>query len=185
MYNYKESVNQKIIIMEGFVHNIEHGISKSRKMSDFYAPNFIVNPYICALIFELSIKSMWELSHSKSFGDSGEIRKYGHNIKDIYKDLNTDFQQNILRLYNEEVDNIKPMVVAYGSQHCCFLTLDECLTENKNIVMNAKYRFIPGSKINVVTCTIPSNGELKMSGQQPPLFLKHLISIIKNELNNV
>lgn len=194
MYQYQESVNDKILMMKGLAHNLEYGMAllRSKRVTDFYAPNMIVNPFLCALIFELSIKGMWELSHSKSFGDNGEIKKHGHNTKSIYDELNQEFRENILISYRKQVDITRKTIAASGVQQPHFLSLDECLTENENIVKNAKYKFIHGSKINVVTCIIPGDVKsqtVQMSGKQPPFFIEDLIAITedysKKELNNV
>ncbi len=171
---YQRSVNQKLIIMRGIFHNIECGIEIEKinpAFGELDGNHMLANPFLSTVVFELAIKSMWELSHSKVFGDT-EIEKYRHYIHKVYPDLKHDFCEFISNEYNVEVACFRNALQEIlnsdqGKNHtedrkefilsCPYFSLEECLKENSHIIIHGKYQFQQENKINIITGIIPNS----------------------------
>ena len=199
---YQRSVNQKLIIMRGIFHNIECGIEIEKinpAFGELDGNHMLANPFLSAVVFELAIKSMWELSHSKVFGKA-EIKQYRHCIHKVYPDLKHDFCKFISNEYNVEVAYFRNALQEIlnsdqGKNHtedrrefilsCPYFPLKECLKENRDIVTDGKYEFQQGDKINIVTGIIPNsdpNNDLVDCYRQPSPFLKKIMEYIQTQL---
>ena len=199
MTEYQNSVNQKLHIMKGIFHNMIWGM-KAHEINpvtgEIAGAHMLTNSFLCAMIFELAIKSMWELSHSKVFGKT-EIDKYSHYIDKVYSDLKVDFREFISSKYNAEVKYFHNALQEYLNSYQCkkltetkkvsilscpYFSLKECLKENQKIVTNGKYKFQKGDKINIVTGIIP-NPSLKSDEvncyRQPSPFLSEIMDHIR------
>ena len=194
MKKYQCSVDQKLIIMKGIFHNIECGIKMDR---DLEGNHMLVNSFLSAHIFELVIKSLWELSHSKVFG-STEIDQYGHNIDRVYPCLRGNFREFIEKKYTAEVTyfrnglqeilNSDPNLTEDYRESilsCPRFSLEECLEENSQIVIHGKYKFQQREKINVITGIIPKSDpstDTVDCYRQPSPFLAEIMNYIKIQL---
>ncbi len=162
MNQYQDSVNEKIRIMRGLLFNIECGIELTSKIPSgvgFIDHAFFANPFLYSVIFELSIKSMWEISYTKVF----DKKKYGHRIVEVYPDLKKEFCDFISNQYNLEVSRFRENINKHQNDYkkgesptTDFLSIEECLAENNNLIVNGKYEFQLGNKINVVSGIIPN-----------------------------
>ncbi|MDE0019312.1 MAG: hypothetical protein OXU51_24235 [Candidatus Poribacteria bacterium] len=198
MIEYQYSVDQKLHIMKGIFHNMECGI----KIGELDGSHMLANPFLSAVIFELAIKSMWELSHSKVFGRT-EIDQYRHYIDRVYPCLREDFCEFIRNKYNAEVtyfrNTLQEILNSYQCRNlpegdrvsilsCSYFSLKECLKENSKIVTNGKYEFQQGRKINVITGIIPksdlSNDPVDCY-RQPSPFLKEIMNYIQTQLDSL
>ena len=201
---YEISINQKMLIMKGVFHNIECGMKTLKPHTVFgeiEGYHMLANPFLSAVIFELAIKSMWELSHSKIFGRP-EIKKYGHKIHKVYPCLNEGLRNVIQYKYELEIihfrNRLHEILHSYQYKHltederdsiltCPFLSLEECLKENSKIIVKGKYEFQQPLKINVVTGIVPKpltdNNEVECF-RQPSPFLIGIIDYIENELKH-
>ena len=171
---YQRSVNQKLIIMKGIFHNMEGGkeIEKTNPaFSELEGNHMLANQFLSAVVFELAIKSMWELSHAKVFGDT-EIQKYRHSIHKVYPCLKKDFREFISNTYKAEVvycrNTLQEILNSdQGKNHtedrrifilsCQYFSLKECLEGNSHIIMHGKYEFQQENKINIITGIIPNS----------------------------
>ena len=201
---YQSSVNQKRHIMVGILHNMEWGMNARQinpTTGEFVGTHMLANPFLSAVIFELGIKSMWELFHSRVFGRT-EINVYGHYIDKVYSDLGVDFHEFISDKYDAEVKYFGNALQEYLNSYQCknltedertsilscpYFSLEECLKENPQIVTNGKYEFQSGNKINIITGIIPNsaleNGKVQCY-RQPSPFLKEIIDHIQTQLLN-
>ena len=196
MKNYQCSVDQKLIIMKGIFHNIECGIEMDK---DLDGNHMLANSFLSAHIFELAIKSLWELSHSKVFGRT-EIGEYGHNIDRVCPCLRGNFREFIEKKYNAEVtyfrnglqeilnsDQYRTEAQKGAILSCPYFSLEECLKENSKIVKGGKYKFQQGDKINVITGIFPrikpSTGSVECY-RQPSPFLEEIMKYIKIQLSS-
>lgn len=200
---YKKSANQKLAIMNGIFHNMECGVEMDRINPAFVeldGNHMLANPFLSTVIFELAIKSMWELSHSKVFGKA-EIKDYGHSIHRIYPCLKGDFQDFISNEYEVEVryfgDTLQDTLNSDQGEHytedqkefilsCSYFTLEQCLKDNSKIIKNGKYKFQHQNKISVITGIIPNsvlNNDIVICCRQPSPFLKKITDYIETELN--
>ena len=159
--------------------------------------HMLANPFLSAVIFELAIKSLWELSHSKGFG-SDEIGQYGHNIDRVYPCLSGNFREFIENKYTAEVTYFRNELQGIlNSDHfltedhrvsirsCPYFSLEECLKENSEIVTHGKYEFKQGRKINIITGIIPRldpSTDTVNCYRQPSPFLAKIINYIKIQL---
>ena len=199
---YQGSVNQKLIIMKGIFHNIECGVKMEEinpAFGELDGNHMLANPFLSAVIFELAIKSMWELSHSKVFGKT-EIGQYGHCIDKVYPCLKEDFRDFISNKYNAEVayfcntlqdtlnsdqgknytEDQKEFILS-----CEYFSLEESLEENSKIIIHGKYEFQQENKINIITGIIPNsapNNDLVDCCRQPSPFLTEIINYIQTQL---
>ena len=199
---YQRSVNQKLLIMKGVFHNMKCGMERINPLIvELDGSNMLANQFLSATIFELVIKSMRELSHSRIFGVT-EINQYGHCIDRIYPCLSQDFCEFIQNKYNTEVayfrDGLQEILNSdQGRKNhtedervfillCPYLSLEECLRENRKIAIHGKYEFQEESKINVVTGIIPypsSNNDSVDTYRQPSPFLIEIIEYIQIQLH--
>ena len=206
MIEYQRSVNQKHLIMRGVFHNMECGViiekvNPTLKVGEIDGCHMLANPFLFAVVFELAIKSMWELSHSEVFAET-QIHQYGHSIDRIYPYLSQNFRHFIEKEYNREVQFFRNELQAISNSeegqrnhtkdqwesifNCPYLTLEECLKQNLDIIIHGKYKFQEGSKINVVTGIIPytlSDNDLVDTYGQPSSFLKRIIDYIGMQLH--
>ncbi len=196
---YQRNVNQKFIIMKGVFHNIECGMEKiNPAIVELDGNNMLANQFLSATIFELAIKSMWELSHSNVFGRT-EINRYGHCIDKIYPCLKGDFREFIEKKYNAEVayfhNELQEILNSYEGKDltkddrvfilsCPYFSLQECLKGNSKIVTNGKYEFQKEKKINIITGIIPksSNNDQVGTHRQPSPFLMEIMNHIQIQL---
>ena len=106
---YEYSVSQKLDIMKGVFHNMECGMARIKEINPTFNElegyHMLANQFSSAWIFELAIKSLWELSHSKGF-DTPEIKQYGHCIHNIYPCLKKEFCDFISNEYKVEVTKL-------------------------------------------------------------------------------
>ena len=200
---YQRSVNQKLHIMNGIFHNIECGMildERDPAFRDLDGRHMMANPFLSAVIFELAIKSLWELSHSKVWGDA-EIRGYGHHIDSVYPCLREVFREFISNEYDAEVAHFRSTLqeILNSDQRknytederefilsCPYFSLTECLEENKKIIRDGKYEFQPEPKINVITGIIPndpSDHDTVNCCRQPSPFLKEIVNYIQTQLH--
>ena len=202
---YESSVNHKLLIMKGVFHNMECGmkmLSINPAIGELDGSNMLANQFSSAWIFELAIKSMWELSHSKVFWKT-EINEYGHCIHKVYPCLKKDFCDFISNQYNIEVACFRNgLQEIFNSDQgrknhtenewksilsCSYLSLEECLKENYRIITDGKYEFQEGNKINVVTGIIPyssPNNNQVDTYNQPSPFLKKIVNYIEIQLKS-
>lgn len=193
MIQYLYSINQKLDIMKGVFHNIESGIKMGIRELD---GNYMrANQFSSAWIFELSIKSLWELSHSKVF-DTAEINQYGHCIHNIYPCLKKEFCDFISNQYKVEVTRTRNEL-----QEVCqnlssadkefilsrpYFTLEEALSTNSDIIKNGKFKLLDEKKINIITGIMPKS-DLKINEvsccKQPSPFLERIVNYIDTQLN--
>lgn len=199
---YQRSVNQKLLIMKGVFHNMECGIKMeviNPAFGELDGNHMLANPFLSAVIFELAIKGMWELSHSKVFGKA-EIKQYRHSIHKVYPCLKGDFREFISNKYNAEVAYFRNTLQEIlnsdqGKNHtedqrvfilsCPYFSFEECLEENSKIITNGKYEFQEGNKINIITGIIPIsalNNDLIDCYKQPSPFLTEIINYIQTQL---
>ena len=199
---YQNSVNQKCHIMNGLFHNMTWGM-KAQEINpvtqEFVGTHMLANPFLSAIIFELAIKSMWELSHLRVFGRT-EINQYGHYIDRIYSDLEVYFCEFILNKYDAEVTYFSNALQEYLNSYQCknltevekasilscpYFSFQKCLEENPKIVTSGKYEFERGNKINIITGIIP-NPTLKNDQvqcyRQPSPFLIEIMDHIRTQL---
>ena len=189
--------------MKGIFHNMECGMKMEEidpAFGELDGNHMLVNSFLSAVIFELAIKSMWELSHSKVFGDD-EISKYGHFIHKVYPCLKGDFHKFIRNEYEVEVAHFRNELQeilnsGQGGNYtedertfilsCPYFSLKECLKENRDIVVHGKYKFQAGNKINVVTgilpCSAPNNEPVNCH-RQPSPFLEKIMNYIQIQLH--
>ena len=199
---YQRSVNQKLLIMKGVFHNMECGIKMEKinpAIGELDCSNMLANQFLSATIFELAIKSMWELSHSNVFGRT-EINQYGHCIDKIYPCLKGDFREFIEKKYKAEVayfhNGLQEILNSYEGKDlteadrefilsCPYFSLEECLKGNSKIVTNGKYEFQEERKINIITGIIPKSS-LKNDQvdcyRQPSSFLMKIMNHIQIQL---
>ena len=200
----RRSVNQKLLIMKGIFHNMECGIEMEETnpaITELDGNHMLANQFLSAVIFELAIKSMWELSHSNVFGKT-EINQYGHYIDRIHLCLRKDFCEFVRNKYNAEVayfrNRLREILNSdQGKNHtkderafilsCPYFSLEECLEENPKIVTNGKYEFQQEQKINVITGIIPNSAldnNLVDCCRQPSSFLKGIMNYIQIQLHS-
>ena len=200
---YRRSVNQKLIIMKGIFRNMECGIKMEEvnpAFGELDGNHMLVNPFLSAVIFELAIKSMWELSHSKVFGEA-EIKQYGHYIHKVYPCLKGDFREFISKKYNAEVvyfrNTLQEILNSYQGENytedqrvsipsCLYFSLEECLEENRDIVIDGKYKFQQGKRMNIITGVIPKslNNDSVDCHRQPSPFLTEIMNYIQTQLHS-
>ena len=198
---YQRSVNQKLIIMKGVFHNMECGMEKTNPaIGELDCSHILTNQFLSAVIFELGIKSMWELSHSNVFGRT-EINEYRHYIHKVYPCLKGDFREFIKKKYNAEVayfhNGLQEILNSYEGKDltevdrvfilsCPYFSLEECLKGNSKIVTNGKYEFQEERKINIITGIIPksslSNDQVDYY-RQPSPFLMEIMNYIQIQLH--
>ena len=200
----RRSVNQKLLIMKGVFHNMECGM-KMEKINPAFGEldgcHMLANPFLSAVIFELAIKSMWELSHSNVFGKT-EINQYGHYIDRIYPCLRKGFCEFVRNKYNAEVAYFRNILreILNSDQDknhtkderafilsCPYFSLEECLEENPKIVTDGKYEFQERNKINIVTGIIPysaPNNEQVDCYRQASPFLTEIMNYIQTQLHS-
>ena len=197
---YQRSVNQKLLIMKGVFHNMECGLVMGKinpAIGGLAGSNMLANQFLSATIFELAIKSMWELSHSNVFGRT-EINQYGHCIDKIYPCLKGDFREFIEKKYNAEVayfhNGLQEILNSYEGKDltdsdlsCLYFSLEECLKGNSKIVTNGKYEFQEERKINIITGIIPKsslNNDQVDCYRQPSPFLMEIMNYIQTQLHS-
>lgn len=189
-------MDQKLIIMKGIFHNIGCGIRMEEinpAIRELEGNHMLANPFLSAVIFELAIKSLWELSHSTVFG-STEIGQYRHNIDRVYPCLKKNFREFIENKYTAEVTyfrnelqeilNSDPNLTEIDRESilsCPYFSLEECLEENSKIVTQGKYEFQQEEKINVIIGIIPKSDPVDCY-KQPSPFLAKIMNYIKIQL---
>ena len=196
---YEHSMNQKLLIMKGVFHNMECGTEKMAVTNPAFGEldgcHMLANQFSSAWIFELGIKSMWELSHSKIFGKP-EIKKYGHKIHKVYPCLREDFRDFISNKFNSEVTYFHNKLQGESKDlpeadkvfilSRPYFSLEECLKENSQIITDGKYEFQDEKKINVITGIIPKL-DPKINEvycyRQPSPFLKEIMNYIQTQLH--
>lgn len=192
MNQYQDSVKEKIRIMKGLLFNIGCGVELTNKIPsgvDFMDHAYFANPFLYSVIFELSIKSMWEISYKKVF----DKKKYGHRIVEVYPDLKKDFCDFISNQYHLEINRFREIINNHQNNYekgesptTDFLSIEECLAENNNLIVNGKYEFQLGDKINVVSGTIPNQASDNFHVLNPHLPREAIskIECVYNHINN-
>lgn len=161
--DFEIKIKEKLHIMKGIFHNMECGMKMEEinpAFGELDGNHMLVNPFLSAVIFELAVKSLWELSHSRIF-DNPEITKYGHCIRKIYPCLNEGFCNIIRNKYELEVmhfhNELHEILHSYQYKDltknekvsilsCPYFSFEDCLKENAKIVKNGKYEFQQSSK---------------------------------------
>ena len=201
--DYQKSAKEKKHMALGILHNIMSGTDKLR---EYYVSNpsnssrdIILlgfsqcNQFLYAHVFELGIKSIWELSHSRVFGKK-EIHKYKHNIYRIYRTLDMNAQKFMEEKYNLRVkefydvfkdSDLHVTVDGYDEMAVSsfpYYSFEECLQVNRKIVTEGKYEFQKEKKVNIVTGISPipnTNGDATMTSMEPSEFLYDIIKYIE------
>jgi hypothetical protein len=127
---------------------------------------------------------MWEISYKKVF----DKKKYGHRIVEVYPDLKKEFRDFISFQYNLEVSRFRERINNHQNDYkegesptIDFLSIEECLTENNNLIVNGKYEFQLGDKINVVSGVIPNQTSGNFHALKP-LLPRAAFSKIEGEI---
>ena len=200
--DYQKSAIDKKHIALSILHNIMSGINKlneyasnpSNPRREIILPGFLqCNQFLYAHVFELGIKSIWELSHSKVFGEK-EVHKYKHNIYQIYLTLDMNAKNFMEEKYNLRVKEFNDIfkhselyvtVDGYDKMAVSsfpYYSFEECLQVNRKIVTEGKYEFQKENKVNIVTGISPipnTNGDGIMTSMEDPKFLHDIIEYIE------
>ena len=101
-----------------------------------------VTHFLYAMVFELSIKIIWEI-------EQGEEPPYQHNILRLYKQLSQASQQEISDLYDAQVSNMERLISELNGRrnrggeivnlNPDLQSLEDALEVNEQIVKNFKY----------------------------------------------
>ncbi len=218
--NYLESAKKKFFLIKGFCKNIDSSVNagdtetiekenvlivedgkfKTVKVlvNRDSSKHILSNAFLNALILELSIKILWELSHKDVFNYKNW--KNAHDILDIYNNLLPDIQKFISSKYQAELKyfqaSLEEWLNSYKSQDLSkkdrehlesaqYYSIEDFLRVNRTIVCNGKYEFQIVDKINVITgCVfIPEDNETFMStDRQPSPFLMEIIDFIEKKI---
>ena len=205
--DFEYSAIDKKYIALGILHNIIGGIEKlegyisnpSNPKIQIISALLQSNQFLYAYVFELCMKSIWELSHSKIFVKE-EFDKYKHNIYKLYLTLDINTQTFIEELYNsrakefndlfKDIDLYVPVdgynKIAVSSFSC--YSFKECLQLNRKIVTEGKYKFREENKINIVTGIshilntthmLNTNSDTLTTCMEPSEFLYDIIRYIE------
>ena len=112
------------------------------KRDDTVLGKKLVTHFLYAMVFEISIKIIYEI-------EQGKEAPYHHNILRLYKKLSPASQQKISHLYDVQVSNIKDIISkCNGSRNRAgqivnikldLQTLEDALEVNEQTVINFKY----------------------------------------------
>ena len=88
-----------------------------------------------AIVFELSIKIIWEI-------EQGKNAPHSHNILRLYKELSLPLQQKISDMYDSQVSNMKKLISQIpelANLNLNLQSLEDALEVNEDIIKNFKY----------------------------------------------
>ena len=150
----KTTVEQKIIRAKYFLDSanllertLNFVIAESpeeaeSKLDDTRYGRKVVAHCLYAIVFELSIKIIWDI-------EKDESAPHHHNISRLYKDLSPDAQQEILNIYKTQVNNIEHIISQCNGQidsegktvniELKLQSLNEALKANEQTITDFKY----------------------------------------------
>ena len=112
------------------------------KLDDIALRRKLVSHFSYAVVFELSIKIIWEI-------EQGMAAPYHHNILCLYKKLSKESKQKISDMYNAQVDNMKKLLAECNGRrnrggqivnlNPDLQSLEDALKANEQTVKNFKY----------------------------------------------
>lgn len=205
--DFEYSAIDKKYIALGILHNIIGGIDKlevyisnpSNPRIQMISALLQSNQFLYAHVFELCMKSIWELSHSKIFTKE-EFDKYNHNIYKLYLTLDINTQTFIEQIYNSRAKEFNDLfknsdlyVLVDGSNKIALSSFScysfkECLQLNRKIVTEGKYKFREENKLNIVTGIshllntihiLNANSDALTISMEPSEFLYDIIKYIE------
>lgn len=120
-----------------------------------------VTHFLYAMVFELSIKIIWEI-------EQGEEPPYHHNILCLYRQLSQASQQKISDMYDDQVSNMEKLISECNGRknrggeivnlNLDLQSLEDALEVNEQIVKNFKYDGQLNGKSSVL-CSIMWGGD--------------------------
>lgn len=120
-----------------------------------------VTHFLYAMVFELSIKIIWEIEHGKE-------PQHRHNILHLYKQLSQASQQKISDMYDDQVSNMEKLISECNGRrneggeivnlNLDLQSLEDALEVNEQIVKNFKYDAQLNGKSSVL-CSIMWDGD--------------------------
>ena len=135
--------------------------------------------FLYAIIFELSIKIIWEI-------EKGEQCRRTHEILEMYRELSSEKQLHIKDLYDNQaaiIRNMKkqPEKNEIGNPDSInFQSLDEALESNGDTMINFKYEGIFRGKSSLIGGVIWNNEDSWILPQVSVVFPKELLQYAKD-----
>ena len=139
--------------------------------------------FLYAIIFELSIKIIWEI-------ENGEKCRHTHKILEIYTELSSEKQLHIKSLYNNQATIIRTMKKqpekskALNNNSIKFQSLDEALESNENTVINFKYDGIFQGKSSLIGGVIWNKEDSWILPHVSVVFPKELLQYAKENVTS-
>lgn len=151
----KTNLDQKIFMAQSFLDSTNlHERSKKlpieansreeaqAKLEDTKLRIKFVNHFLYAMVFELSIKIIWEI-------EQGKEPPYHHNILRLYRQLSHASQQKISDMYDDQVSNMEKVILECNGRrneqgqitnlNMDLQSLEDALKANELTVKNFKY----------------------------------------------
>lgn len=139
--------------------------------------------FLYAIIFELSIKIMWEI-------ERGEKCRHTHKIVEIYRELSCEKQLHIKSLYNNQATIIRTMkkqpekTEIRNHNSINFQSLDEALESNEDTMINFKYNGIFQGKSSLIGGVIWNNEDSWILPHVSVVFPKELLQYAKENVTS-
>ena len=136
--------------------------------------------YLYAVIFEISIKVIWEI-------EQGKNAPHSHNILRLYKDLSLASRQKISDMYADQVFNMKKLIsensdLANYNWH--LQSLEDALEANEKVIKDFKYDGEISGKSSVFCSMLWMDNEILLMPQSlakitifPKVLFNYAISL--------
>ena len=138
--------------------------AESKKVDTRYKRKMTAH-FLYAVIFELSIKVIWEIEHNTP-------PKNSHDILSRYKEFSDESKQAISDMYKNQVTNIKHLISLSNSRvdsegntvniNVDLQTLEDALKSNQETIKNFKYDGRFNGKSSVLCSVIWDDDEIYM-----------------------
>lgn len=121
------------------IENVPGGFTAQKEAKDrhvFHSKQ--VCHMLYAIVFEISIKVIWDLDHNKAC-------KFTHNVSKLFLELAGESQEKIREIYDEHVSSMAGLAVTMGGEQkrlgeiVQFSTLCETLLANEATMKDFKY----------------------------------------------
>ena len=124
-----ERVRKKKFLMDAFLHTCSHAGGQG---PDSALKNDVTSHFLQAVIFELMVKTLYEL-------DVKAEAPFTHDLTKLFGGLNSDTQNELINRFNEARERQKKQFDKMGIVDVAFHALEDILSNNEKTIKNFKY----------------------------------------------
>ena len=136
------------------IERVKGGVKAQKEARDRHRIlSKVVCHFLYAIVLEITIKIMWELTNNREC-------KHTHNICKLYEEIDEKDQEKIRKFFDEKVSELDGLEGKMGSKKIKlgdlveFASLEEALKSNEDTMKNFKYDNKFEGKTNVISSTI-------------------------------